>query len=83
MEVREGAFKLQARTRIQVDAPAQDTGRFLAERLGEGTGYKLKVETSNKAEAVRGAILLTTKGAKLGLIFLDVSRAVDQIKKVL
>jgi predicted regulator of Ras-like GTPase activity (Roadblock/LC7/MglB family) len=44
-----------------------------------GTGYAVMVT------AAPGTLLLvlTTKNAKLGLIFLDVSRAVESIKKIL
>ncbi len=67
MECREGAFKLQPTTRILVDAPARNTEQYLAQQLSRATGYKLKTSTSRKAEAVSGAILLTTKKAKPGL----------------
>jgi hexosaminidase len=50
-----------------VDAAARNTGQYLAERLVKATGYKLKVDASAKAQAVKGAILLTTKDAKPGL----------------
>ncbi len=64
-------------------------GKALASELGRGeveqvmirggTGYALMVT------AAPGTLLLvlTTPNAKLGLIFLDVSRAVETIKKVL
>ncbi len=64
-------------------------GTRAASELGRGdveqvmirgaTGYALMVT------AAPGTLLLvlTSKGAKLGLIFLDVSRAVESIKKIL
>jgi hexosaminidase len=64
MECREGVFLLQAKTRILTDVPANDTGQYLAERLGKATGYDLKVGRSTKAQPAKGAILLTTKDAK-------------------
>ena len=64
MECREGVFQLQAKTRILTDVPANDTGQYLAERLGKATGYDLKVGRSTKAQPTKGAILLTTKDAK-------------------
>src|ERR1035438_10680667 len=64
MECREGVFQLQAKTRILTDVPANDTGQYLAERLGKATGYDLKVGGSTKAQPTKGAILLTTKDAK-------------------
>lgn len=60
---------------------ATELGRGEVEQvmIRGATGYALMVT------AAPGTLLLvlTTKGAKLGLIFLDVSRAVDSIKKIL
>ena len=67
MECHDGAFKLQPKTRILTDAAGQTTGQYLAERLGKATGYTLKLGTSNKAQPVKGAILLTTKDANPAL----------------
>jgi hexosaminidase len=67
MESREGAFKLQPKTRILTDVPARDTGLYLAERLDKATGYSLKISTSAGALPAKGSILLTLKGAKPGL----------------
>ncbi|MCX6926657.1 MAG: beta-N-acetylhexosaminidase [Verrucomicrobia bacterium] len=67
IESREGAFKLQPKTRIQTDTAARETGNYLAERLGKATGYSLKVDTSAKPQPAKGAILLTTKDAKPSL----------------
>jgi hexosaminidase len=64
MECREGAFKLQPKTPIRTDAAARATGNYLAERLGKSTGYSLKVATTTGPQPIKGAILLTTKGAK-------------------
>jgi hexosaminidase len=64
MECREGAFKLQPKTRIVTDVPARDTGQYLAERLDKATGYSLKVERSTKPQPAKGAMLLTTRDAK-------------------
>jgi hexosaminidase len=67
MESREGAFKLQPKTRILTDVPARETGQYLAERLDKATGYSLKVATSAGALPAKGSILLTTKDANPGL----------------
>ena len=67
MECREGAFKLEPKTRILTDAAARDTGQYLADRLSKATGYGLKVATSTKAGPAKRAILLTTKNAKAAL----------------
>jgi hexosaminidase len=64
MECREGAFRLEPKTRILTDVPANDTGLYLAEQLGKVTGYNLKVARSTKAQPAKGSILLTTKDAK-------------------
>ena len=64
MECRDGAFKLQSKTPIRADAAARATANYLAGRLGQGTGYGLKVATTTAPQPVKGAILLTTKGAK-------------------
>src|ERR1035438_5664378 len=63
MECRDGAFKLQAKTRILTDVPSRETGKYLVERLDKATGYSLKTGTSTKAQPGKGTILLTTKGA--------------------
>ena len=67
MECRDGAFKLQANTRILTDAAARETGQYLVDRLGKATGYSLKTATSTKAQPGKGTILLTTKDANPAL----------------
>jgi len=67
MECRDGAFKLQAKTRILTDTTARETGKYLVERLDKATGYNLKTATSTKAQPGKGTILLTTKDANPGL----------------
>ncbi len=64
MECREGAFKLEPKTRILTDRVSQATGKYLTERLDKATGYDLKTATSTKAQPGKGTILLTTKDAK-------------------
>jgi hexosaminidase len=64
MECREGAFKLQPKTRILTDVPARDTGQYLAERLVKATSYDIQNATSTVAQPAKGSILLTTKDAK-------------------
>ena len=64
MECREGAFKLEPKTRILTDRVSQETGKYLTERLDKATGYDLKTATSTKAQPGKGTILLTTKDAK-------------------
>jgi len=50
MECREGAFKLQPKTRILTDVPARDTGQYLAERLVKATSYDIQNATSTGAQ---------------------------------
>ncbi len=60
-----------------------------ASELERGTIEQVLIRGSNgyaiMVAAAEGTLLLvlTTKAAKLGLIFLDMSRAVDQIKKII
>jgi hexosaminidase len=65
LEFRAGVFKLQARTRILVEAPARETGRYLAERLGPATGRSFKLGADR--ERPKGNIVLTTRGANAAL----------------
>ncbi len=64
-------------------------GTRAANELGRGDVEQVMIRgQSGYAVMVTAApgtllLVLTTKGAKLGLIFLDVSRAVENIKKVL
>jgi hexosaminidase len=66
VEGRAGEFRLQAATRILVDAPSGGTGEYLAERLRKSTGYPLKVEVTTSAKVPKRSIWLTTKGAQAG-----------------
>ena len=65
MECREGAFKLQPKTRILTDVPARDTGQYLAERLVKATSYDIQNATSTGAQPAKGSIVLTTKGGQV------------------
>jgi hexosaminidase len=65
LEFRPGMFKLQARARILVDAPARETGRYLAERLGPATGRALQLGADTESAA--GNLVLTTRGANAAL----------------
>jgi hexosaminidase len=67
MERREGTFSLQPKTRIMADKAARTNAQYLVQQLDRSTGYKLKVNSSTKAQPVEGAVLLTTKDAKPGL----------------
>jgi len=67
MECRDGAFTLQAKTRILTDATSRETGKYLVERLGKATGYNLETAATTKAQPGKGTILLTTKDANPGL----------------
>lgn len=64
-------------------------GMRAATELGRGDVEQVMIRGSTgyavMVTAAPGTLLLvlTTKNAKLGLIFLDVSRAVDSIKKIL
>jgi hexosaminidase len=66
-ESRAGDFPLQRRTRILVEATAQSTGHYLAERLKRSSGLEVPVDTAAGSRAVSGCILLTTKNAKPSL----------------
>jgi len=63
IEVREGTFTLSAATRILADPRALAEARYLAEKLGGGTGFKLPVKPSRQAASTSGTILLTTRRA--------------------
>jgi hexosaminidase len=65
LELRPGMFKLQGRARILVDAPAQETGHYLAERLGPATGRSFQFGADTESAA--GNIVLTTRGANAAL----------------
>src|SRR5882724_13515391 len=68
MELRDGAFKLTADTRVYVDSASRATAPFLTERLRPSTGYPLKTSTKFfSSSAVPGGILLTTKNAETNL----------------
>jgi len=62
-EKRQGTFRLQASSRIVVDTPSQETGRYLAERLRSGTGFKLPLVSSAKEAGGAGDLRLTTQDA--------------------
>ena len=63
IESREGSFKLGPGTRIAADAASTQTAQYLAQRLRNSTGFKLKLGKSTEA-AAKGQILLTTRDAK-------------------
>lgn len=67
IEERSGGFKLEKTTQILVDKSARDTGEYLATKLRPATGLPLRVKTTKETQPVRGAILLTTKGANPSL----------------
>jgi hexosaminidase len=48
---------------ILVDGASQQTGQFLAAALFKSTGYQFQLVTSSAANAVKGAILITTANA--------------------
>ena len=64
MECREGAFSLQPGTQILADPALRGTGQYLAERLRQATGWKLKVVARKAPRAAKGAIVLTCTDAK-------------------
>jgi len=64
IESREGSFSLGPDTRIAADAASTQTAQYLAERLRNSTGFKLKLAKSTEAAAAKGQILLTTRDAK-------------------
>ena len=64
LEVHDGLFKLEPATRIYVDFPSRETGRYLAEKLDRSTGYQLEVVTNFISESsISAGILLTTRSA--------------------
>jgi len=67
MDLQEGTFRLQPATRVLTDASSRATADYLAERLRTATGYKVAVVESADGKASRGAIVLTTRGAKTRL----------------
>jgi hexosaminidase len=67
VEAREGVFKLRPETRILTDAASQETGRYLAGRLGQSTGFKLEVAAGDEKQAAPGSISLTAGEANAGL----------------
>jgi hexosaminidase len=62
MEIKKGQFHLGPETRIDIDPASAATGRYLAAKLRESTGYPLAVQTND--EPLKGTIQLTTQGAK-------------------
>jgi hexosaminidase len=64
LECREGAFHLQAKTRIVVDRDSRETGHYLADRLRQATGAKPSVSAKRTAP---GAITLSTADANAAL----------------
>lgn len=59
----DGAFALNAKTRIYASWSSRKTAEFLAERLRKSTGYPLKVHWKIFGGTPRNAILFTTKHA--------------------
>jgi hexosaminidase len=68
VELRDGSFRLAPNTRIYVDFASRPTGKMLAARLRQSTGYKFPVVTKLLSSApVGNDILLTTKSARTNL----------------
>ncbi|MGA2175476.1 MAG: family 20 glycosylhydrolase [Verrucomicrobiota bacterium] len=68
MELREGVFQLGPDTRVRVDAASRQTGKFLAERLRQSTGYRIRVDRKAvEGAAIPGSIVLTTNQANANL----------------
>ena len=67
LETRPGQFQLNAETRIAVDEASGETGLFLAEKLRASTGFPFPVSTNGSKETLKGAIQITTQGAKADL----------------
>ncbi|MGH7941015.1 MAG: glycoside hydrolase family 20 zincin-like fold domain-containing protein, partial [Limisphaerales bacterium] len=59
----DGAFTLNARTRIYANWHSRKTAEFLAQRLRKSTGFPLKVHWKLFPGSPRNAILFTTKHA--------------------
>jgi len=67
MEQRDGSFVVTATTRILVERNSTDVaavGKYLANMLDRATGYPISMSDSDEVNAVKGAILLTRRGAK-------------------
>jgi hexosaminidase len=68
IEMRDGAFKISADTKIITDFGSRVTGKFLAERLRKSTGYPASTSVKFSPGApVANNILLTTKNADTNL----------------
>ncbi len=68
MELHDGQFDLGPNTRISVDSPSRDTGRYLMEKLDRSTGFQIKMVTEFSSGApVYNGILLTTRSANTNL----------------
>ena len=64
----DGTFKLTSDTKVCTDLASRETGQYLAEHLRPSTGYPFATHTKIfSSEAVKGGILLTTKGADANL----------------
>lgn len=62
MDIKEGFFSLDGGVRIVSDKASAPTGRYLADRLRKGTGFK-----SNKARPGNNSIILSVDGPMAGL----------------
>jgi alpha-L-fucosidase len=67
LETRAGAFSVTRTTRIVTDAASRETAALLAAPMRVSTGFPLPIETAGSGEAPKGAIVLTTQGAKSSL----------------
>ncbi|HUA37030.1 MAG TPA: beta-N-acetylhexosaminidase [Candidatus Sulfopaludibacter sp.] len=77
-----GIFQLTPDTRVYADLDSRETAKFLTSPLRQATGYPFKTGTELlSGKAIRGAILLTTKGAgtNLGSEGYDLTVAPDSV----
>jgi hexosaminidase len=63
LEQSDGVFQLLSTTRILADDRARPTAEYLLRTIRPATGFALRVGRGNQSQAVKGAILLTTRDA--------------------
>lgn len=63
----EGSITLAPDTHIYTDEASRETGEYLASQLRRPTGYPFETGVNPRSEAIPGAILITTAGAKADL----------------
>jgi hexosaminidase len=67
MKITQGQFTLGPATHIDVDRDSIQTGEYLAAKLLASTGFRLPIWTNERPAGLKGAIRLSTIGAKTNL----------------